>query len=213
MLATRASVAARRARARALQEEHPAIGLGRGVIQAAVDRAQRPAEAGPDVGGGERALDVLDDRRRRAPRSLDRQHGELVAAQARDRVLGPDPPSQSVGAGDQQPVAGVVPLGVVDRLEPVEVDDDDDGIEAVALAAPVLGPQALIPAATVQAARQHVACGLALGPRQREAQAVDLLLERSLAWLVLGYGFLLTPRALPFLATRLPNCRQAWRGI
>ncbi|WRL64266.1 hypothetical protein U6N30_32785 [Blastococcus brunescens] len=51
------------------------------------------------------------------------QDGELVAAQAGDQVVLADDGVQSAGHLDQQLVAGLVPGDVVDRLEPVEVED------------------------------------------------------------------------------------------
>ena len=50
------------------------------------------------------------------------QHGELVAAEPGDGVLGPHRAGQPVGGDLEQPVAGVVAQGVVDLLEPVQVE-------------------------------------------------------------------------------------------
>ena len=52
------------------------------------------------------------------------QHRELVAAEPGDRVLGPDGAGQPGGGDLEQPVAGVVAEGVVDLLEPVEVEQE-----------------------------------------------------------------------------------------
>ena len=51
------------------------------------------------------------------------QDRELVAAEARRGVAGPELVAQPVGRGHEQLVAGGVAEAVVDRLEPVEVED------------------------------------------------------------------------------------------
>ena len=53
------------------------------------------------------------------------QDGELVPAEPGDGVPGADRRPQPVGHLPQQRVAGLVAEGVVDRLEAVEVDEDD----------------------------------------------------------------------------------------
>ncbi len=55
------------------------------------------------------------------------QHGELVAAEARDQVVLPDPSLQSPRDRLQQLVAERVPEGVVDELEAVEVEEEHRG--------------------------------------------------------------------------------------
>ena len=50
------------------------------------------------------------------------QHGELVAAEPRERVAAPERAAQPLGDVAQQPVAVVVAERVVDLLEAVEVD-------------------------------------------------------------------------------------------
>ena len=52
------------------------------------------------------------------------QDGELVPAEAGDRVLVPDAGLEPAGHGDQQVVAGGVAELVVDRLEVVQVDEE-----------------------------------------------------------------------------------------
>ena len=49
--------------------------------------------------------------------------GELVAADARHDVAGPDAAAQPLGEHEQQLVAGGVAAAVVDGLEVVEVDE------------------------------------------------------------------------------------------
>ena len=51
------------------------------------------------------------------------QHGELVAAETRHRVTGPQDAAQSFAERHEQRVAGVVAEAVVDELEPVEVEE------------------------------------------------------------------------------------------
>ena len=53
------------------------------------------------------------------------QDDELVAAQTGEGVAGPEDPGQAVGDGDQQLVTDVVAVRVVDRLELVEVGEQD----------------------------------------------------------------------------------------
>ena len=59
-------------------------------------------------------------------RSLRGQQRELVAAEARDQVVGPELLADPFGDGDQQLVTGRVPERVVDDLEVVEIEEDDD---------------------------------------------------------------------------------------
>ncbi len=56
------------------------------------------------------------------------EEDELVAAQSRGEIVGPDARAQSVGDGHQQSVATGVAQEVVHDLEPVEVDDHDRGV-------------------------------------------------------------------------------------
>ena len=53
------------------------------------------------------------------------QHGELVAAEARDGVAGPDDRLELARHLDEQLVTGIVAEAVVDVLEPVEVEERD----------------------------------------------------------------------------------------
>ena len=53
------------------------------------------------------------------------EHRELVTAPARDRVVGEDAGAQPAGRLGEDLVAAGVADGVVDRREPVEVDEDD----------------------------------------------------------------------------------------
>ena len=61
------------------------------------------------------------------------QHGELVAAESRDQVTGPDAVRQPVRHQPQQPVADRVPERVVDFLQAaVEVEQQEADLGAVA---------------------------------------------------------------------------------
>ena len=66
-------------------------------------------------------------------RQAGEQHHELVSAQPGDGVIGTDVRVQPLGRGAQQCVAGRVPVGVVDSLEPVQVDQDHRGHRVVGI--------------------------------------------------------------------------------
>jgi hypothetical protein len=51
------------------------------------------------------------------------ENGELVAAEPRDSVAGPNSSPEPVSDVDQRQIADVVPPGVVDRLEAIEVEE------------------------------------------------------------------------------------------
>ena len=99
-----------------------------------------PAERDPDAGAHEDLL-VLDPERPaerlddplgdeggvRAHPDVLEQHGELVAADARDGVDAPEAAAEALGDLDQELIAVVVPEVVVDQLEPVEVEEQHRG--------------------------------------------------------------------------------------
>ena len=60
------------------------------------------------------------------------EHGELVAAQARERVAGGEQRREPLGELGQQLVAALVAVAVVDDLEAVEVEPEHRGGAAVA---------------------------------------------------------------------------------
>ena len=76
---------------------------------------------------------LLDDRAQPAERGgglvlvahPGQDHAELVAAEARDRVAGPYGGREPLAQLGEEQVAVLVPEGVVDLLEPVQVDDRD----------------------------------------------------------------------------------------
>jgi hypothetical protein len=108
-----------------------------GHVGVAEHRVQRPPGRGgqADAGGdGERPpteVDGLADRLQQAPGDRlgaggvvpEQDDGELVAAQARHEVVGPQRPRQPPGGLHQQRVTGGVPQAVVDQLEAVEVEE------------------------------------------------------------------------------------------
>ena len=74
---------------------------------------------------GQRRLDPQRHLGRRlGVRDGRQQHGELVAAEPGDHVLGPQRAADPLGDVLEQPVAHLVPEGVVDLLEPVEVEQE-----------------------------------------------------------------------------------------
>jgi hypothetical protein len=95
--------------------------------------AHGDADAGPDLdlpavegeGGPHRLQDAPGDPDRDlVAGGLLEQGGELVAAQAGHGVLAPDAGLEPAGHGDQEVVAGGVAELVVDRLEVVQVDEE-----------------------------------------------------------------------------------------
>ena len=68
--------------------------------------------------------DLPGDDRGLVERLARQDHRELVAAQTGEHIGLPQARAQLVGDLDEQLVAGVVTQGVVDRLEAVEVEDE-----------------------------------------------------------------------------------------
>ena len=98
---------------------------------AAMNPAQRHPDAGPDMDRARVEPDRLGQRRDHRFARGDhighrtrrrQQHGKFVAAQPRHHTLVADHPGQTVGGFHQNPVAGVVPAGIIDQLEPVEIE-------------------------------------------------------------------------------------------
>ena len=117
----------------------------RGDRQAARERGvvDRRAQA---LGGDQRALGGV----------VGQQPGELLAADAPDGVDRPRGAGDPRGGLGQHAIAGRMAVDVVDRLEVVEVDDDQAQRAAVARAALGLGRQPLAERALVQQPRQPV---------------------------------------------------------
>ena len=57
--------------------------------------------------------------------AIGQQHDELIAAEAGEEVRSPEGASPRVGAAANQAIALLVPVGVVDLLEPVEIKHRD----------------------------------------------------------------------------------------
>ncbi len=127
-----------------------AAGLGRvhghvGIAQQLLDAVVRPGEGHADARAHprvaarqfQRPLQRLDDPRRDlddlvAAGQVFEQHGELVAAEARDRVAVAGRLDQALGAAVQHAVAGRMAIGVIDALEVVEVHEQDRDATPVA---------------------------------------------------------------------------------
>jgi len=119
-----------------------AVHLGVGLIEEGfgVDRrigVAGDADAGADVGDLLADGDGGDDGGGEPFHEEDRgavvgarfqQDGELVAAEPRDGRVGGGAAAQAAGGGDQGDVPGGVAEAVVDRLEAVEVDEEDGGV-------------------------------------------------------------------------------------
>ena len=80
------------------------------------------AHGAPAEGAPREVVERARDRERAPAPPVREQRHELVAAYAVDRPLGPDGLLQKPARFAQVLVARLVPLGVVDPLEPVEVD-------------------------------------------------------------------------------------------
>ena len=65
--------------------------------------------------------------------SLRHQHGELVATKAREDLVAPGQRVQFAGNTDQHRVPGPVPVGVVDVLELVEIEEQQRTLAPEAL--------------------------------------------------------------------------------
>ena len=104
------SMSSGRVVARARQRDADAD-AGEHLVPAHLDR-RRQLLVDPlgDAGGVRLAVDVVE------------QHGELVAAQARERVARPHAALEPARGADQQLVAGLVSEAVVDRLEAIEIE-------------------------------------------------------------------------------------------
>nr|WP_207168313.1 hypothetical protein [Blastococcus sp. TML/C7B] len=133
------------AAARCLGAVGGGVGLGeqRVGVGAAVP-ADGDADAGTDPDPRAVDRDLLADRRDEAVGQLDQvvlaadglhEDDELVATEAADDVAGADGRAEPAGDGAQHLVAGRVAVAVVDRLEAVQVDEEQAGHLAGAPAA------------------------------------------------------------------------------
>ena len=125
--------------------------------------AGRRADTGREVAAGGGRGRELGDRR---PQPLGRphavtgaarhEHRELLTAEPRGDVRVALLPGDGLADRGQQPVAGAVPVAVVERLEPVQVEDDERDASAVAAHPGHLGAQRLGEEVVVAQARQPV---------------------------------------------------------
>ena len=129
--------------ARRLRRVHGEVGVAEQLVDGAADAGDRAADAGAHEdlraaggeGHAEGAEDALGDPVQLLGAGAVEEHGELVAADVRHRVAGPDQATEPVGDADEQLVADAVTEGVVHRLEVVEVDDHDAERPGLAAAA------------------------------------------------------------------------------
>ena len=76
---------------------------------------------------------VAGDELRLAARHVAQQHDELVAAEARDEIVGPHGVAELLRSELQQMIAGSVTARVVDVLELIEVDEEQRGARVARL--------------------------------------------------------------------------------
>ena len=125
-------VVAHHTRVLALGDVHGDVGPLQQIVDViAVFGGDDEADAGVDRQGQPAHLDLAVDDVAQTPerflgiRDRREDHAEFVAAETGDGVLGPGVDVEAAGQLGQEPVAVVVAEGVVDVLEPVEVDDGD----------------------------------------------------------------------------------------
>ena len=121
---------------------------------------------------GQRAQHTLgDDRGLARVRDVLEQHGELVAADPRDRVAGPQRGVQAQRDRLQQLVAGLMAERVVDDLEMVEVDEQhrSAGIGPATTRASQRLLQPVEEEGAVRQACQRIVQGIVVKPRDRAA--------------------------------------------
>ncbi len=106
------------------------------------------------------------------------QDSELVAAEAGHVAVVAQHVAQALSHEPQQVVTGRMTLGVVDRLEPVEVDQQEGVIQAILPAVRQGRFEILAETAPVRQAGQQVGAGDRRGARQRDAQT-EVALERE----------------------------------
>ena len=107
------------------------------------------------------------------------QHGELVAAEPRGLRAARQRQPQPVGYLQQQPVAGEVSERVIDRTEPVEVDQHQGGTRADALGVVESRPGPLAAATGGWAVRS---AGRAAAPRRGPGRSTAWSRGRSGGW-------------------------------
>ncbi len=108
-------------------------------------------------------------------RGVLQQQRELVAAQARDGVLGAQAPGQAMADLHQEPVADLLAERVVQDLEAVEVEEEDRQVAAAALGPGQGVGEAIHEEGAVGQPGQGIAEGLADELVQPARELVDLL--------------------------------------
>ncbi len=103
-------------------------------------------------------------------REAGRDEAEFVPAEAADEVARPRHAAELFRHEGEDPVADHMTEGVVDRLEMVHVQER----QRAGLPACQVGPQAVLPGAPVEHAREHVDVGLAPDCGQGRLEAGNL---------------------------------------
>jgi hypothetical protein len=142
---------------------------------------------------GDRRLNPEPDFLGRLDPAVDEEHGELVASPAKAGVGGPHGGPQHLGAACQGTVACEMAEAVVDRLEAVEVDEEQAEPPSVAFAPHQVDLERLVEAAPVSQSRQvveprlghelepHLASGAQDGPDDEGQKTGERRLEQQLA--------------------------------
>ena len=118
------------------------------------DRPRPPVDR--ERPGREKQTETLGEVGELGPLDMRREHHELLPAPAEDEVAGAQRAAQPVVHVDEQPVAGGVAVGVVDRLEAVEVEEAERRRPPAAPDPRLLGGQRLGERVAVRRARQRV---------------------------------------------------------
>ena len=162
------------ARAQALGVQHPPIRemLRRAeIVRAFARRADRDAdlETVRESRCGDRALDPGDDCVGHRLVRIAEEEPELVAAEASDDVAVADAGTEGIGDGDEQLVAELVTVRVVELLEAAAVDHHDARRR---VGAGPRGRDGFVPRQAVCQAGQPVAPGVGLGPVEIRAHPI-----------------------------------------
>ncbi len=123
-----------------------------------------------------RLADAFRDPGRLLERATFQQHSEFITAQPCDRVRGPDACLQQSRHIAQQPVAGLVPAGVVHDLELIQVDIEERGGSFAPLRAQNRGVQPIVELAPIDQPGEGVVAGL-VGQRPLEAPLLGDIVE------------------------------------
>jgi hypothetical protein len=127
------------------------------------------------VGGGDRHPQLFGDRPSLGEVDVAEDHRELIAADPRGDVGCGDPLVERLTHHPDQPVAGDVAVGVVDRLEAIEVEQQQRRALAALAASADLPPQLLLEAAPVVERGDRIAVGQFVGMRLEPLALGDVL--------------------------------------